>query len=111
MPITVLKQLLELEPSLRKAKMITMADTDRHSLTFMAGCQKCGASLAPYNSYPSKTGYIQCVDCIGTLGFESAREEIEWELTTVEFMTDAERERALDEIKAKYPHLWQEVAL
>jgi len=40
-------------------------------LPFFAGCQGCGASLGPGQSYPSRTGYIQCEDCIGDRGFET----------------------------------------
>lgn len=37
-------------------------------LDMMGGCQGCGASLAAYNGYPSKSGYWQCHDCIEASG-------------------------------------------
>jgi hypothetical protein len=55
---------------------ISMAEFDQRGLPFFAGCQDCGASLAPYNAYPSKTGFIKCRDCIGgsDLGFATVEE-------------------------------------
>jgi hypothetical protein len=48
------------------------------SLPFFAGCESCGASLAPYNSYPSKSGFIRCKDCIDGLGFDSTLQFESW---------------------------------
>ena len=31
----------------------------------LAGCEGCGATLAPYNAYPSTSGFIRCRDCLG----------------------------------------------
>jgi hypothetical protein len=42
-------------------------------LPILAGCEECGATLAPYNAYPSVSGYIRCADCLGDGGYESAR--------------------------------------
>jgi hypothetical protein len=36
----------------------------RLGLPFLAGCQHCHATLGPYNAYPSKTGFIQCAECL-----------------------------------------------
>jgi hypothetical protein len=41
-------------------------------LPFFAGCEVCHASLTCYDAYPSATGNIRCIDCIGALGFETA---------------------------------------
>ena len=35
----------------------------------LAGCEVCGATLAPYNAYPSTSGYIRCGECLGTNGY------------------------------------------
>ncbi len=35
----------------------------------LAGCESCGATLAPYNAYPSTSGYIRCGDCLGDNGY------------------------------------------
>lgn len=37
----------------------------------LGGCQSCGASIAAYNAYPSKSGYWKCADCIGDDGWTS----------------------------------------
>lgn len=44
---------------------------DDHGLPMLAGCEVCAASLGPWDSYPSLSGYIRCGDCIGSLGFET----------------------------------------
>jgi hypothetical protein len=44
-------------------------------LPFFGGCQRCGASVAAYNMYPSRSGYVQCEDCIDDeIGFASCEE-------------------------------------
>ena len=48
---------------------------DRVGLPFMGGCLYCHASIACYNSYPSKTGYILCKHCIDEeSGFNTVEE-------------------------------------
>lgn len=42
---------------------------ERYGLPILAGCERCGASLGCYNAYPSQTGNIRCVDCLGSWGF------------------------------------------
>lgn len=36
---------------------VTGEDFEKAGLAIMGGCQQCGASIACYNAYPSKTGY------------------------------------------------------
>lgn len=36
----------------------------RVGLDIMGGCQVCGATLAAYNGYPSKSGFWRCKDCL-----------------------------------------------
>lgn len=51
----------------------------RVGLPFMGGCGGCGANLAAYNAYPSKSGTLRCHDCIGNGGYatvEEANEDI-----------------------------------
>lgn len=44
-------------------------------LPFLGGCQRCGASIAAYNMYPSRTGYVQCSHCIDEeIGFTTCEE-------------------------------------
>lgn len=53
---------------------IAMGEFERLNLPFFSGCQGCGASLAPYNAYPSTTGFIQCKDCLDDRGFKTVEE-------------------------------------
>jgi hypothetical protein len=53
---------------------INGAEFERVGLPFMGGCQGCGASIAAYNAYPSKSGYLQCRDCIEGIGFASVED-------------------------------------
>lgn len=46
----------------------------RLGFAIVGGCEVCGACIAAYNAYPSKSGYWRCGDCIGDLGFESPEE-------------------------------------
>jgi hypothetical protein len=39
-------------------------------LLILGGCEICHASIAAYNAYPSRTGYLRCADCIGGLGWD-----------------------------------------
>jgi hypothetical protein len=50
----------------------SMADLDKAQLPMMGGCQVCEASIACYNAYPSKSGYLRCADCIGEEGWHSS---------------------------------------
>lgn len=47
------------------------SEFDRVGLPMIGGCQHCGATIAAYNAYPSKTGFLQCSDCIADIGFGS----------------------------------------
>lgn len=53
---------------------INAAEFDRVGMPFMGGCQGCHASIAAYNAFPSKTGFLQCRDCIEGIGFASVEE-------------------------------------
>lgn len=74
MAISILHIALEKGVTKDERGSITMGEFDRLDLPFFSGCQICGASLAPYNAYPSKTGFIRCIDCIGDFGFETVRQ-------------------------------------
>lgn len=59
--------------------MISMAEFRRVGVPMIGGCQICGATVAAYNSCPSKSGYIRCADgCIGDEGFETIGSYEEW---------------------------------
>lgn len=53
---------------------VTGADFAEAGLAIFGGCEDCGASIAAYNAYPSRTGYWRCEDCIGDLGFATVEE-------------------------------------
>ena len=48
---------------------INGAEFDRVGLSIMGGCEICHASIAAYNAYPSKSGYLRCRDCIDDHGW------------------------------------------
>lgn len=52
---------------------ITLGQVKAVGLPFFGGCCVCGASVACYNSCPSRSGYLKCRSgCIGDDGFETA---------------------------------------
>lgn len=77
-PITVL-QLAEARASAAGLPLPrTGEDFNAVDLSIMGGCQRCAASIAAYNAYPSRTGFWQCGDCIGRDGFATAEEAEAW---------------------------------
>ncbi len=52
----------------------TEADFFEAKLAMIGGCRGCGATIAAYNAYPSRSGYWACADCIGDRGFSSCKE-------------------------------------
>jgi hypothetical protein len=50
----------------------SMGDFNKAGLPMMGGCEVCEASIAAYNAYPSKGGYLRCADCIGEDGWHSS---------------------------------------
>lgn len=57
----------------------TGEDFAEANVPMFGGCQGCGASIAGYNAYPSRTGFIRCTDCIGSMGFDTVDEFHAWE--------------------------------
>jgi hypothetical protein len=51
---------------------VSAGDFEELGFPFYVGCECCGAGLAPYNAYPSRSGFIRCGFCIGAEGFPSA---------------------------------------
>ena len=49
----------------------TYTDDDffRNGVGTLGHCQRCAATLAAYNAYPSTSGFWRCADCIGDTGF------------------------------------------
>lgn len=58
---------------------IPASEFDRLGIPFFAGCQVCGASLGPFNSYPSVTGFIRCRQDIEGYGFDTVARYDTWE--------------------------------
>lgn len=73
-PVTILDVALAHGARQDAAGAISGAEFERLGLPMLGGCQGCAASIAAYNAYPSKTGYLQCKDCIGELGFATVAE-------------------------------------
>jgi hypothetical protein len=44
-------------------------DFHRSGVAMTGGCQRCAATIACYNAYPSRSGYWRCADCIDGSGF------------------------------------------
>jgi hypothetical protein len=56
----------------------TGEDYEQAKLPLMGGCCMCGATVAAYNSCPSKSGYLKCrTDCIGDDGYLTVEEACE----------------------------------
>ena len=47
-------------------------------LAIIGGCECCGATIAAYNGYPSKSGNWRCGDCIDTFGFDTVESFRQW---------------------------------
>jgi hypothetical protein len=43
-------------------------------LDFLGGCAVCGASIAAYNAYPSRSGSWKCAECIDGDGWNDVAE-------------------------------------
>lgn len=52
----------------------TAEDFAKAGVEMIGGCQTCAATLAPYNAYPSRSGYWRCADCIGDDGFSTVED-------------------------------------
>lgn len=50
------------------------ADYIKVGLPIMGGCEGCGATIAAYNAYPSKTGFLRCADCVDPYGYDTVEE-------------------------------------
>jgi hypothetical protein len=55
-------------------------DFYRCGVDLLGGCERCEATIAAYNAYPSKSGYWRCADCIGSTGYATTGEFTSQEL-------------------------------
>lgn len=56
-----------------EAGRISAGEFARLGLPLISGCERCHATLGPGDAYPTRTGFIQCGDCLegSDLGFIS----------------------------------------
>jgi hypothetical protein len=67
--------IMELATFRLKREPTTMADFEEANLPMLGGCQACGATVAAYNSCPTKSGYIACVGCVPEhFGYETVEQ-------------------------------------
>ena len=60
---------------LNRPDSLSGADFEKAGLPILGGCEVCAATVAAYNSCPSETGYIRCLNgCIDDLGFATVEE-------------------------------------
>lgn len=52
---------------------LTGADFEKVRLPIMGGCSRCEATIAAFNAYPAKDGFLKCSGCIGADGWEDVR--------------------------------------
>ena len=74
MPITALDIVKARGAQAGKDGSISGAEFHRVGIPMFGGCQRCGASIAAYNAYPSVTGYLQCEGCIRKDGFKDVED-------------------------------------
>lgn len=74
----------------------TGSDFEEAGLPMAGGCEKCAASVAAYNSCPSKSGKIRCLDCIGEDGFTTVLDWLQFELAGGEERIAAALKRSLE---------------
>lgn len=72
--ITILDLALHLGAKAEEDGAIPASEIQRVGLPFMGGCLHCQATIAAYNAYPSKSGYLKCADCIGDDGWKKAED-------------------------------------
>ena len=66
MPVTI----MELASHRLGRRAENGADYEEAGLPIIGGCVGCGATVAAYNAYPSKSGFLACADCIGEGGWD-----------------------------------------
>ena len=69
MPITILDYVKSV---VRDKDEYTAEDFYRWGVDMLGGCERCHATIAAYNAYPSTSGFWRCADCIGDDGFDTA---------------------------------------
>ena len=70
---------------------VDASEFERVGLPMLGGCQSCGATIAAYNSHPTRSGYLSCSDCVNPLDGFSTAEEFE------EFVKQCEAQMAAED--------------
>jgi hypothetical protein len=71
MPVTILDYV---KSQVGEKDSYPAADFHDHGVAIIGGCELCGATLGPYNAYPSATGCWRCGTCIGNTGYHTVAE-------------------------------------
>ena len=58
--------------------IISGKEMQKVRLPMFGGCERCSASLACYNAFPSTSGYLRCEECLGNSGFKTTEEFEKW---------------------------------
>lgn len=77
-PVTIMDVALAWGAEADEAGGMTGEAFDRLGLPFLGGCEGCEATIAAYNAYPSRSGFLRCDDCVGVgdpdhLGYATVR--------------------------------------
>lgn len=70
-PITILDYV---KSKVGEKETYSYGDHIDNGVPMLGGCYGCAASLATYNMYPGRNGYIHCADCIGENGYATVEE-------------------------------------
>jgi hypothetical protein len=76
MPITILDYV---KSRIGEKDSYSAEDFNSTGVDIMGGCEGCVATLAAYNAYPSRSGYWRCADCVGSTGFATVEDFINFD--------------------------------
>lgn len=62
--VTILDLALHRGAHVAEDGTINGAEFEKVGLAILGGCEACGASIAAYNAFPSKSGFWRCRSCI-----------------------------------------------
>ena len=71
MPITILDYV---KSKVGEKESYSASDFHSNGVEILGGCERCNATIACYNAYPSKSGYWRCAECIDEAGFGTVEE-------------------------------------
>lgn len=77
MPITILEVAKARGAKIEADGTMTGQAFNDVGLDILGGCRTCGASIAAYNAYPTRSGYWSCHDCLSPAQGFSTVEDFE----------------------------------